>query len=147
MIRYKVTLSAEERERLEAIVAKGKHTSTQYRNGCILLSCDEGEGGEKLSNEHIARVLHINVKTVERVKQRLVEEGFEACLQRKAYPQVRAIKADGDFEAHLLALSCSEAPQGYARWSLRMLAGKMVELNYVKAVSHETVRQVLKKTK
>ena len=91
--------------------------------------------------------MHINTKTVERVKQRFVEEGFEACIERKAYPEAKEIKADGDFEAHLVALSCSKAPQGYARWSLRMLADKMVELAYVEEISHETVRKVLKKTK
>lgn len=92
-------------------------------------------------------MLHITTKTVERLKQRFVEEGFDACLGRKPYPEVTKIKTDGDFEAHLLALSCSEAPEGYARWSLRMLADKMVELKYVGSVSHETVRQTLKKTK
>lgn len=146
MARYKVTLSAEERGRLDAIVTKGKHTSIQFRNACILLSCDEGQHGEKQSNEHIAQVLHIHTKTVERLKQRFVEEGFEACLKRRDYPQVRTIKADGEFEAHLIALSCSQAPEGYSRWSLRLLAEKMVELNYVDSISHETVRQVLKKT-
>lgn len=146
MVRYKVTLRAEERKALEALLAKGKHTSVQFRNACILLNIDEGEQREKLSNEQVAQVLHINSKTVERLKQRFVEEGFKACLERKAYPQIREIKADGDFEAHLIALSCSEAPKGYARWSLRLLADKMVELRYVESISHETVRQVLKKT-
>ena len=76
-----------------------------------------------------------------------MEEGFDSCLCRKPYPEVTNIKADGEFEAHLIALSCSEAPKGQARWSLRLLADKMVELNYVDSVSHETVRQTLKKTK
>jgi len=84
---------------------------------------------------------------VERLKERFVEEGFEACMDRKAYPEVKDIKTDGDFEAHLVALSCSKAPEGYERWSLRMLADKMVELKYVEDVSYETVRRVLKKTK
>lgn len=147
MIRYKVTLNPEEREQLEAISAKGKHTSAQFRNACILLNCDEGGQQQKTPDEQIARVLHIHTKTVERLRQRFVEEGFEACLERRPYPAVKDIKADGDFEAHLIALSCSKAPEGYARWSLRMLADKMIELNYVASVSHETVRQVLKKTK
>ncbi len=89
----------------------------------------------------------INAKTVERVKQRFVEEGFDECMDRKPYPKKGPIKTDGDFEAHLIALSCSEAPEGYARWSLRLLADKMVELKYTDSISHETVRQVLKKTK
>lgn len=147
MVHYKVTLTEGEREQLKAIIGKGKHSSLQYRNACILINCDEGEHGQKLPNAQIAQVLQIHSKTVERLKQRFVEEGFEACMERKPYPQKKEIKVDGDFEAHLVALSCSEAPEGYARWTLRMLADKMVELEYVGEVSHETVRQVLKKTK
>ena len=147
MVRYKVTLTANEREQLQAVMGKGKHSSLQFRNACILLNCDEGEQGQKASNEQIAQILQITTKTVERLKQRFVEEGFEACMDRKPYPEIKDIKTDGDFEAHLVAISCSKAPAGYARWSLRMLADKMVELNYADSVSHETVRQVLKKTK
>jgi transposase len=146
MVRYKVTLTKEEREQLKAILNKGKHSSLQFRNACILLNSDEGEEGQKVSNEQIGQLLQVNTKTVERLKQRFVEEGFEACIDRKPYPEVRERKADGDFEAHLIALSCSKAPQGYARWSLRLLADKMVELKYADSISHETVRQVLKKT-
>jgi transposase len=143
---YKVTLTKPEREQLKAIVSKGKHSSLQYRNACILLNCDEGEYGQKVSNEQIAQVLQINTKTVERLKQRFVEHGFEACIDRKPYPAKQRIKIDGDFEAHLIAISCSKAPSGHARWSLRMLADKMVELKYTDSISHEAIRQVLKKT-
>ena len=146
-IRYKITLTQEERTELENILKKGKHSSLEFRNACILLNSDEGECSKKISNEKIARMLHMNVKTIERLKQRFVEEGFDSCLGRRPYPEVKNIKADGDFEAHLIAISCSEAPKGYARWSLRLLADKMVELNYVDSVSHETIRQTLKKTK
>ena len=145
MVRYKVTLTAEERSELGNILKKGRHTSLQFRNACILLNCDESAAGKKYSNEDIARMLQVTTKTVERLKQRFVEEGFDVCLGRKPYPEVTNIKTDGDFEAHLLALSCSEAPEGYARWSLRMLADKMVELKYVESISHERVRQTLKK--
>ena len=147
MIRYKVTLTKTEREQLQSILSKGKHSSLQFRNACILLNCDEGEDRQKVSNEQIAQILRVNTKTLERLKQRFVEEGFEACIDRKAYPEVKEIKTDGDFEAHLIALSCSKAPEGYTRWSLRMLAEKMVELKYTESISYETVRQVLKKTK
>lgn len=146
MVHYKVTLSKEERNELQDVLGKGKHSSQHYGNACILINCDEGKYGDKLSNEQIAKVLQITTKTVERLKQRFVEEGYEACTERKPYPKVRELKADGDFEAHLIAISCSKAPEGYSRWSLRMLADKMVELNYAQSVSHETVRQVLKKT-
>ena len=147
MVRYKVTLTSSEREQLQAVMSKGKHSSLQFRNACILLNCDEGEQGQKTSNEQIAQILQITTKTVERLKQRFIEEGFEACMDRKPYPEVKEVITDGDFEAHLVAISCSKAPDGHARWSLRMLADKMVELKYVESVSYETVRQVLKKTK
>lgn len=147
MVRYKVILSVEERVELEAILKKGKHTSLEFRNAFILLNSDESASGKRYSNEDIAQMLCVTTKTVERLKQRFVEEGFEACLGRKPYPEVTNIKTDGDFEAHLIALSCSEAPEGYARWSLRLLADKMVELKYVESISHETVRRTLKKTK
>lgn len=147
MVHYKVTLTKEERDQLKAVISKGRLSSLQYRNACILINCDEGSYGEKVPNEQIAQVLQINTKTVERLKERFVEEGFEACIDRKPYPQKKEIKADGDFEAHLVALSCSQTPEGYTRWSLRMLADKMIELKYVDNVSHETIRQVLKKTK
>jgi len=147
MVRYKVTLTKEERDQLMALIGKGRHTSQEYRNACILINSDESPLGEKITSEHIAQVLQINTKTVERVKQRFVEEGFESCIERKPYPNKGPIKTDGDFEAHLVALSCSKAPKGYARWSLRLLADKMVELKYTDSVSHETVRRVLKKTK
>ena len=147
MIRYKVTLTKEERDQLMTLLGKGKHTSQQYRNACILINSDEGQFGKKITSEHIAQFLQVNTKTVERVKQRFVEEGFESCIERKPYPNKGPIKTDGDFEAHLVALSCSKAPKGYARWSLRLLADKMVELKYTDSISHETVRRVLKKTK
>jgi transposase len=147
MVRYKVTLTQEERTELESNLKKGNHTSQAFRNACILQNSDESEQGKKSTNEEIAKILHVNVKSVERLKQRFVEEGFDACLGRKAYPEVTNIKADGDFEAHLIALSCSEAPEGYANWSLRLLADKMVELKYVDSISHETIRRTLKKTK
>ena len=147
MVHYKVTLTSSEREQLKAIMNKGKHSSQQFRNACILLNCDSGENGQQFSNEQIAQMLQVNTKTVERVKQRFVEEGFESCIERKPYPEIKELKADGDFEAHLIALSCSKAPEGRSRWSLRLLADKMVELKYAENISHETVRQVLKKTK
>ena len=89
MVRYKVTLTSSEREQLQAVMSKGKHSSLQFRNACILLNCDEGEQGQKTSNEQIAQILHITTKTVERLKQRFIEEGFEACMDRKPYPEVK----------------------------------------------------------
>ena len=114
----------------------------------ILLNCDEGKfKGHRLKNEEIAAVLNISMRKIDRVKKRFVEEGFETALNGHKVQRIYTKKADGDFEAHLVALSCSEPPFGFARWSLRLLADKVVELNYIESISHETVRRVLKKTK
>jgi hypothetical protein len=111
-----------------------------------LLACDEGEHQtERSTNEEIARVLHISMRKIDRVKKRFVEDGFDAALDRKMENRIYVKKTDGDFEAHLVALSCSEPPEGFARWSLRLLADKVVELNYIDSISHETVRRILKK--
>ena len=98
------------------------------------------------TNEEIARVLNISMRKIDRVKKRFVEEGFDAALDKRKTERVYEKKADGEFEAHLIALSCSDPPEGFARWSLRLLADKMVELNYIDSISHEAVRRVLKKT-
>lgn len=146
MIKYKVALTKEEHEELMDIVSKGSHTSQQYRTAYILLNCDEGKYGEKNSGIQISRVLKVSARMIDRAKQRFVEEGFEACLERKPMSRTKEKKADGDTEARLIALSCSKAPEGFARWSLRLLADKMVELKYIDSISHETIRKVLKKT-
>ena len=148
MQKYKVTLSEEERQKLESIVSKGKHRSQKVLNALILLNCDEGlYQPEKLSNETIAQVLQISMRKIDRIKKRFVEEGLEVTLNGTKGQRYYERKADGEFEAHLVAMSCSKPPQGFSRWSLRLLADKMVELNYVDKISHETVRRVLKKTK
>lgn len=146
MKKYKVTLTKEEREQLNNIISKGTHSAQLYRTAYILLNCDEGEHGDKLTNEQVSKVLQVSMRMIDRGKQKFVEEGFEACLERKPLSKTKEKKADGEVEAHLIALSCSKPPKGYGRWSLRMLADKMVELNYVEDISYETVRQVLKKT-
>jgi transposase len=145
MVKYKVTLMKQEREELEAIIHKGKHTSQRFRNAYVLLNCDEGEYSEKVTNAEISKVLKVGMRTIDRIKKRFVEEGFDTVLERKASTREYERKADGDFEARLIALSCSEPPEGFSRWSLRLLADKMVELEIVDSVSYETVRSVLKK--
>ena len=146
MRKYVVTLSREEREFLSELTTKGKHRSQKILNALILLGCDEGEFQEKRStNEEISRVLGISMRKIDRVKKRFVEEGLDVALNGRKGSRVYARKVDGDFEARLVALSCSEPPEGYARWSLRLLADKAAELNYIDSVSHETVRRVLKK--
>lgn len=146
MIRYKVTLTEEERELLLSITKSGTHTSKKFIHALILLNCDEGPHSDKVPNKDVARILKIGERTIDRVKRRFVEEGFDAALANKPTTRVYNRKADGDVEAHLVALSCSPAPEGFTRWSLRLLAEKMVELQYVEDISHETVRRVLKKT-
>jgi len=147
MKRYKVTLTQDEREELEAISSKGKHAAQTVLNALILLACDEGKFQQERSiNETIARVLNVSMKTIDRVKKRFVEEGLAAVLTRKPSTRMFRAKVDGDLEAHLIAMSCSEPPVGHRRWSLRLLADKAVELEYVDQISYETVRQALKKT-
>jgi hypothetical protein len=148
MKKYIVTLTKDEREALGALASKGKHKSQKIINALILLGCDEGEFQKKRSmNKEIARVLNISMKKIDRVKKRFVEEGLDIVLNGRKVMRIYDRKADGDFEAHLVALSCSEPPEGFARWSLRLLADKVVELDYIDSVSHETIRRVLKKTK
>ena len=115
-------------------------------NAYILLNCDESGLGEKIINEEVSRVLQVSMRMIDRVKERFVEDGFEACLYRKPIIKTKAKKIDGEAEAHLIALSCSKAPEGFSKWSLRLLADKMVELKYVENISHETIRKALKKT-
>ena len=146
MIKYKVTLTKEEREQLTAIISKGSHSAQQYRNAYILLNCDESEHNEKIINEEVSRVLKVSMRMIDRVKQRFVEDGFESCLERKPVVKTKTKKIDGEIEAHLIALSCGKAPDGFSKWSLRLLADKMVELRYVDNISYETIRKALKKT-
>jgi len=143
---YKVKLTEQEYQELINIISKGIHTSQLYRTAYILLNCDDGEQGSKLKGVEISKVLKVSTRMIDRVKQRFVEEGFEACLERKPMSRTKTRKADGDTEAQLIALSCSKAPEGFSRWSLRLLAEKMVELKYIESISHETIRRVLKKT-
>ena len=148
LIRYKVTLNKQERAMLQEIATRGNHSSQKVLNALILLGCDEGRPPRrsKLTAEQIAGVLPVSMRKVDRVKRRFVEQGLAAALEKQRAERQYLKKADGDFEAHLIALSCGQPPQGHVRWSLRLLADKMVELEYVDAVSYETVRRVLKKT-
>ena len=148
MKKYIVTLTEDERKFLGKLVSKGKHRSQKILNALILLGCDEGGYQEKRStNDEMARVLNISMKKIDRVKKRFVEGGLEVALNGRKGDRIYVKKADGDFEAHLVALSCGEPPEGFARWSLRLLADKVVELDYIDSISHEAVRRVLKKMK
>ena len=144
--RYKVTLQADERAALEAITRKGSHRSRKVINALILLNCDEGAFNQRrVRGEDVAEVLKVSMRTLDRVKKRFVEEGLETLLNGRPSQRRYQRKADGDLEARLVALSCSEPPKGYSQWSLRLLADRAVELEYIDSISYETVRRVLKK--
>jgi hypothetical protein len=147
MIKYTIKLTKEEVSDLQKIVNKGSHSTQTYRAAYILLNVDEGDFSlGKITNERICEVLKISMRTIDRVKKKLVEHGIDAALERVTGSRIYERKVDGDTEAKLLALSCNEPPKGYAKWSLRMLADKMVELEYIDGISHVTVGKVLKKT-
>lgn len=142
--KYRVQLSAEERGKLQAIVRKGKAAAYKRLNAQMLLKADEGEGGPAWKDKDIAETFEASIRTVERLRERLFSRGFDNCLER-AKGAGRKRKLDGNQEAELIVLTCSEPPEGRARWTLRLLADRMVELEYVDAISHEAVRRVLKK--
>src|SRR6266536_509116 len=143
---YRVKLTPEERAQLVELLSKGKAAARTLTHARILLKADEGVAVPRLSDDAIAEALEVNRSTVERVRTRCVEEGFEAALRPRPPRQLQPRKLDGVQEAHLVTLACSPAPNGRARWSVRLLADRVVELEIVDAISHETVRQTLKKT-
>ncbi len=144
---YKVTLSQEERDQLIEITRKGTHAAKKIIHAFILLNVERGpHAAERQTNEEICKVLKIGMRTIDRVKKRFVEEGLEAALKMAPTSRVYDKLVDGDMEAHLIALACGEPPKGYARWSLRLLADKLVELRIADSISYETVRRTLKKT-
>lgn len=146
MIRYTVKLTKAEVDELKDIINKGSHTSQTFRTAYILLNCDEGEYSKKVTNEQISKILKVGMRTIDRVKKKLIEEGFDSCLERRPSQRIYETKVDGDLEAKLVSLCCSEPPKGFAKWSLRLLADKMVELKYTESISHVTVSTILKKT-
>ena len=145
-IKYRFSLTQDERDELEAIVTKGKHNSQKVLSALILLNYDEDAPKPRtLGEQDIAKVLKVSAMKIHRTKQRFVEEGIDIALNGRKGERVYKRKADGDFEAHLVALSCSDPPEGQAQWSLRLLADQVVELGYIENISHETIRRVLKK--
>lgn len=142
MKKYKVTLTEQEREELRQLTSKGKGAARKLLHARILLKADSQQGW---SDQAISEALEVSVSTIERVRERFVEEGLGAALERKAPKRVYQRKLDGEQEAHLVALVCSQPPEDRGRWTLKLLAQKMVELDYVESVAPETVRQTLKK--
>jgi transposase len=148
MKRYKVTLEAEERQHLHDLIAAGKAAARKLAHARILLKADAADGGPAWPDHRIADALEVSTATVERVRQRFVEQGLDAALDRKHRERpAREIKLDGRAEAQLIALACSAPPEGRATWTMKLLADKLVELEVVDSISDETVRLALKKTR
>jgi len=145
--RYRVTLTKEERHELESLTRPGKAESRRYIYARALLLCDAGGGGPAWNVSDVSEALGITSRTIEHLKKRFVEEGMESALERKQRENPpREVRFDGAFEARLITLACSEAPEGRSRWTIKLLADKAVELGFASSVSHMTVQRILKKT-
>jgi transposase len=144
--KYIVTLTQEERQMLQAMLSKGKAAARKLMHARILLKADVSAGRSALSDDEIAQDVEAGRATVERVRRQFVEEGLEAALERRKPRRQYLRRLDGDGEAYLIALACSKAPEGRSRWTLKLLADRMVQLVYVDQLSDQTVRRTLKKT-
>ena len=145
--RYPVILDENQRDYLIALITSGTESARKLTRARILLKTDEGELGPAYADKEIKEAVEVSIPTIERTRKTFVLQGLTAALTpKKRSKPSRPQKFDGEKEAHLIALACSEAPEGHARWTLRLLAEKMVELNHVSTVSHETIRRTLKKT-
>jgi len=144
--KYIVTLTEVERQMLQATLSRGKAAARKLMHARILLKADTSAVGAAWSDDAIAQGLEVGRATVERVRREFVEEGFDAALERRKPRRQYERALDGDGEAHLVALACQKAPEGRSRWTLRLLADRMVQLEYVEQVSYQTVRRTLKKT-
>ena len=142
-----IELSEEQRFALQQLLSRGNAPVRQQAHARILLKIDRNAPGPRWTDEQVAEAFEMSRYTVIRIRERFVNQGLDDALNHCLHTQTRARALDGAQEAHLIALSCSSSPVGQARWTLRLLADRMVELEYVERVSHETVRQVLKKTK
>lgn len=148
MKKFKVTLTADERQTLRDLIAAGKAAARKLTHARILLKADASDDGLHWPDWKIADALEVHVSMIERVRQRFVEEGFDAAIERKKrLTPPRPAKLDGRAEARLIALACSQPPEDRATWTMQLLADKLVELEVVESISDETVRKVLKKTK
>ena len=144
---YVVVLSPEERERLEKLISTGHTSSKRQIRARILLKADTSAAGPSWTDEQISEALEVSVSTVSRVRKRSVEQGLSALLDRAVVRRPSRRRLDGEQEARLLAVACSPPPEGRARWTLRLIADKLVELEVVESISYETVRRTLKKTR
>jgi len=144
--KYKITLTREERQGLTELASKGKAAARKITRARILLLADENQANPAWSDGRIAEALGINRRTVERIRQACVEEGIEAALNHKRPRRTRRKVLDGEAEARLVQLACTQAPNGRERWTMQLLADQLIELEIVETISDETVRTTLKKT-
>ena len=144
--KYEVALSEDQRFLLQQLLSHGKAPVRQQAHARILLKIDRNAPEKRWTDEQVAEMFEMSRYTVMRIRERFVNHGLDDALTHRSHTQTRARALDGEQEAHLIALSCSPCPVGQARWTLRLLAGRMVELGYVEHLSHETVRKTLKKT-
>ena len=144
--RYPVRLTASERQYLKQLIAAGTESARKLMYARILLKADQSEEGPAWVDERIAEAVETSQPTVSRVRKQYVEEGVEAALNRRPPTREYRRKLDGEQEAHLIAIACSSPPDGQARWTLHLLAERLVELEVVESVSYQTVRRTLKKT-
>lgn len=142
---YRVTLTAEERRDLQALVSKGKAAARKLTRARVLLLADQAEGGPAMQDAGIVKALGCGLATVARSRRQFVEEGLEETLNAKPTTRIYERRLDGKMEAHLVAMACGAPPEGRARWTLRLLADRLVGLGEIDSVSHETIRQTLKK--
>ena len=144
---YIVSLTTAQREQLRTLISAGEAPARSLTHARILLKADQGDDRPGWSDPAIAKALEVGEATVERVRKHFVQDGLEAALHRRPAERQPTRKLDGEQEAHLIALACSAAPEGQARWSLRLLAAKLVPIEEVGTISYETVRRTLKKTR
>lgn len=149
MIKYTIKLTEEEVTELTSIIKRGKHSNQAIRAAYVLLNSDKGHFSrdveKQVTNELLSNVLMIGTRTIDRIKKKFLDEGLQGVLERKKSKHTSSKKIDGDLEAKIVALCCSKPPTGYAKWSLRLLADKVVELNYIDKLSHVSISKTLKK--
>lgn len=143
--RYVVKLTLEERDQLADLINRGREAAYRRRHAQVLMLVDEGAYGPGCVDKDVAEQVGFSRRTVELIRERCVTEGLAAALERKKRSRSRTQRLDGEGEARLISLACSDAPKGYARWTLHLLADQLVELEIVDSISHECIRQVLKK--
>jgi len=147
MKKYKVTLRSKEQLELSELVSSGKYKNTKLKRAQILLGADESINGKQMKDEEISLAYDVSIRTIERTRQRFVEEGIQIALNGKPRPVNVPIKMDGDLESHLVLAACSKPPEGYEKWTVKLLTQELIKKGHVVEISEETVRLTLKKTK